>query len=67
MDNRDILAAFALMDRDGDGYVTRDEFFAHYQNEGRQPHDIIAMFDTLDSDGDGMIVKHEVQAARDRI
>ncbi|MET7773315.1 EF-hand domain-containing protein [Nocardia sp. NPDC005366] len=67
MDNRDIIAAFESMDRDGDGYVTRDEFFAHYQNEGRQPHDIIAMFDSLDMDGDGLIVKHEVMAAADRI
>ncbi|WP_433197909.1 EF-hand domain-containing protein [Nocardia sp. CA-107356] len=59
MDNRDIIDAFEAMDRDSDGFVSRDEFFEHYRNKGREPRDIAALFDSLDIDGDGMIIKHE--------
>ncbi|MFX0579225.1 EF-hand domain-containing protein [Nocardia nepalensis] len=63
MDNRDILIAFETMDTDSDGFVSREEFFDHYENEGKAPDDIMALFDTLDRDGDGRIIRNDFLAA----
>ncbi|WP_433730204.1 EF-hand domain-containing protein [Nocardia sp. CA-129566] len=63
MDNRDILDAFKAMDRDRDGFVSREEFFEHYENQGKHPEDIEALFDRIDMDGDGKIIEHEFLAA----
>ncbi|MEV6335624.1 EF-hand domain-containing protein [Nocardia vinacea] len=63
MDNRDILDAFEAMDRDSDGFISREEFFEHYENEGKDPRSIVELFDSIDRDGDGRIVRHEFLAA----
>lgn len=65
---------FEMLDRNRDGFVTRDELAAMHESmmamgmhEGMAGHDRAAAFDRLDTNHDGMISRQEFMAAKPHI
>jgi juvenile hormone diol kinase len=52
-------AVFGLLDQDGDGTITRDEWDLHARLYNAVPDSTGAIFSRLDADGDGRIPKDE--------
>lgn len=55
-----VMPAFAELDRDANGRVSKDEFAR------AQEQSLLRRFQVLDRDGDGMLQEDEVEAARKR-
>ncbi|GMH29407.1 hypothetical protein Nepgr_031250 [Nepenthes gracilis] len=63
--NEELVEAFKLIDRDGDGKITKDELEVLFGQVGKAPpseKEIVAMLSELDRDGDGCISLEEFGA-----
>ncbi|MDX6743926.1 EF-hand domain-containing protein [Actinocorallia sp. A-T 12471] len=59
-------AVFDIIDADGDGVITREEFVRHFTVWDGQTPDAHEVFVRLDTDGDGVISRHEfIRAVRE--
>ncbi|KAI3945352.1 hypothetical protein MKW92_043353 [Papaver armeniacum] len=61
----ELVEAFKLIDKDGDGKITRSELESVFQRiGGEQPSrdEVMVMFNEIDSDGDGFITLEEFSA-----
>lgn len=53
-------AMLAIMDRDGDGFISEDEFLAFHSAHGRPASDCALAFENLDTDKDGQLSVEEL-------
>ena len=51
----DATVIFSIIDADGSGYISRDEFASHLTDSGSSASFVDQLFDRLDLDGDGNI------------
>ncbi|RZC44080.1 hypothetical protein C5167_037027 [Papaver somniferum] len=61
----ELVEAFKLIDKDGDGKITRSELESVLQRIGGEPpsrDEVMIMFSEIDSDGDGFITLEEFSA-----
>ena len=57
---------FSMLDRDGDGSITQQEYAAIYENGGLDPADAAQAFARMDLDGDGRLSVDEIMKLLDQ-
>ena len=60
-----MASAFAIIDADGNGFITADELLQHLLAAGQEPETIAELFQTIDTSKDGKISLEEWTAAMD--
>jgi Ca2+-binding EF-hand superfamily protein len=60
---KDAEVTFAVIDLDGNGYISQDEFITHLSKAGYTLNDITKIFNTMDTNQDGQICFEEFRSA----